>query len=310
MAIDVRDPSPEYLDFWREYHLCTLTTPRPNGTPHVVAVGATYDPEAGLARVITNTHSRKAAHVRVGGDEGVRVAICQVSRGRWATLEGVARVVEDEEAVAEAVRRYAERYQRTPAPNPDRIAIEVTLTRAMGNVRVPAPRETTLTGERVTLRTATRADIPALVAIRETPEVYGRWRGGEDLTEAVSDDLANADSETLVVLHEGDVVGAIQWYSEDEPDYRHAGMDLYLSPTVHGRGLGTDSVRTLARHLFDEHGFHRLVIDPAADNAAALACYRKVGFQPVGTMRQYERDVDGKGWHDGLLLDLLADELT
>lgn len=132
MAIDVRDPSPEYLGFWREYHLCTLTTLRQDGTPHVVAVGATYDPEAGLARVITNAHSHKVANVRAAGEEGARVAVCQVDRGRWATLEGLARVVTDEEAVAEAVRRYAERYQRTPAPNPDRVALEITLTRAMG----------------------------------------------------------------------------------------------------------------------------------------------------------------------------------
>ncbi|MBB1242022.1 TIGR03618 family F420-dependent PPOX class oxidoreductase [Streptomyces durbertensis] len=132
MAIDVRDPDPAYLEFWREYHLCTLTTIRPDGTPHVVAVGATYDPEAGVARVITNRHSRKVANVLAAGSEGARVAICQVAKARWATLEGVARVVTDADAVADAVRRYAERYQRTPAPNPDRVLIEVRLTRAMG----------------------------------------------------------------------------------------------------------------------------------------------------------------------------------
>ncbi|MBB1254580.1 pyridoxamine 5'-phosphate oxidase family protein [Streptomyces alkaliterrae] len=132
MAIDVRDPDPTYLEFWREYHLCTLTTIRPDGTPHVVAVGATYDPEAGVARVITNKNSRKVAHVLAAGPEGARVAICQVAKARWATLEGVGRVVTDPEAVADAVRRYAERYQRTPAFNPDRVVIEVRLTRAMG----------------------------------------------------------------------------------------------------------------------------------------------------------------------------------
>ena len=55
-------------------------------------------------------------------------------------------------------------------------------------------------------------------------------------------------------------------------------------------------------------GHHRLVIDPAADNAAAIRCYSKVGFRPVGVMRKYERGVDGT-WHDGLLMDLLAHEL-
>ncbi|MBD0712021.1 MULTISPECIES: pyridoxamine 5'-phosphate oxidase family protein [unclassified Streptomyces] len=132
MATDPRNPSDSYLSFWREYHICTLTTPRPDGTPHVVAVGVTYDPENGFARVITNRKSRKAAHVRAAGEAGARVAVCQVDKGRWATLEGVARLRTEPEAVADAVARYAERYGRTPEPNPDRVVIEITLTRAMG----------------------------------------------------------------------------------------------------------------------------------------------------------------------------------
>ncbi|HET6857218.1 MAG TPA: TIGR03618 family F420-dependent PPOX class oxidoreductase [Streptomyces sp.] len=136
MAEDVRNPSPEYLAFWREYHLSTLTTPRPDGSPHVVPVGVTYDPEAGLARVITNKNSTKAANVQAAGAAGARVAVCQVQRGHWATLEGRAVVRTEPELIADAVRRYAERYERTPAPNPDRVLIEITLERAMG--RAPA----------------------------------------------------------------------------------------------------------------------------------------------------------------------------
>ncbi|MGW2521813.1 pyridoxamine 5'-phosphate oxidase family protein [Streptomyces sp. NPDC001617] len=125
-------PDPSYLTFWRERHLCTLTTPRPDGSPHVVPVGVTYDPQARLARVITNKSSSKVAHVRAAGAEGARVAVCQVDGRRWATLEGRAFVRTDPERVAEAVRRYAERYERMPAPNPARVVIEIELTRAMG----------------------------------------------------------------------------------------------------------------------------------------------------------------------------------
>ncbi|MEL7210252.1 MAG: GNAT family protein, partial [Actinomycetota bacterium] len=92
-----------------------------------------------------------------------------------------------------------------------------------------------------------------------------------------------------------------------DPDYRHAGIDIFVDPAVHGRGHGTDALRTLCRHLFDVEGHHRLTIDPAADNAAAIRTYEKVGFRPVGRMRAYERGLDGT-WHDGLLMDLLADE--
>ncbi|GAA0687738.1 GNAT family protein [Kitasatospora atroaurantiaca] len=169
--------------------------------------------------------------------------------------------------------------------------------------------ETTLHGTAVTLRPATGEDVPVLAGIRAAPEVYARWRGGEDLTAEVADGLAEPGTSTLAIEYGGRVVGAIQWHAETEPDYRHAGIDIYLDPAVHGRGLGTDAVRTLARHLVTDHRFHRLVIDPAADNAAAIRCYAKVGFRPVGVMRDYERGPDGS-WHDGLLMDLLADDLT
>lgn len=130
--VDPLRPDPAYLGFWRERHLCTLTTLRPNGTPHVVPVGVTYDPEAGLARVITNKASRKAGNVRAAGPEGAPVAVCQADGRRWATLEGRALVHTDPDRVADAVNRYAERYGRMPAPNPDRVVIEIALTRAMG----------------------------------------------------------------------------------------------------------------------------------------------------------------------------------
>ncbi|WP_370409884.1 GNAT family N-acetyltransferase [Streptomyces fradiae] len=167
---------------------------------------------------------------------------------------------------------------------------------------------TELQGALVVLRPTTTEDVPALAAIRATPEVRARWRGGEDLEAEIAADLEDPDSHAFTVRHGQRIVGMIQWYAEDDPDYRHAGIDVFLDPAVHGGGLGTDAVRTLARHLVDDHGHHRLVIDPAADNAAAIRCYEKVGFRPVGVMRRYERGPD-ETWHDGLLMDLLAEEL-
>ncbi|MFD9727761.1 GNAT family N-acetyltransferase [Streptomyces sp. NPDC059072] len=167
---------------------------------------------------------------------------------------------------------------------------------------------TVLCGNAVELRPAQRHHVPELATIRATPEVRARWRGGPDLEAEVAEDLTDPATHCLTIHHQDRVVGMIQWHAEEEPDYRHAGIDLFLDPAVHGRGLGTDAVGTLARHLVRDLGFHRLVIDPAADNAAAIRCYTKVGFRPVGIMRQYERGADGT-WHDGLLMDLLAEEL-
>ncbi|MCM2391302.1 pyridoxamine 5'-phosphate oxidase family protein [Streptomyces albipurpureus] len=133
MAHDLSHLSPEYLAFWRERHLCTLTTLRADGSPHVVPVGVTYDPDEQIARVIANRHSRKIAHILQSADTGgARVAVCQLERRRWATLEGLARVRTEPELVADAERRYAERYERTPRPNPDRVVVEIAVNRALG----------------------------------------------------------------------------------------------------------------------------------------------------------------------------------
>ncbi|QEU92961.1 pyridoxamine 5'-phosphate oxidase family protein [Streptomyces kanamyceticus] len=136
--IDPRNPPADFLGFWRERHLCTLTTLRPDGTPHVVPVGVTYDPEAGVARVLARKTSRKVVHVlaAAGVDgPGARVAVCQFAGRRWATLEGRAEIKTDPAEIDAAERRYEERYERRPSPNPDRVLIEITVTRALGKPR-------------------------------------------------------------------------------------------------------------------------------------------------------------------------------
>ncbi|MGW3044714.1 pyridoxamine 5'-phosphate oxidase family protein [Kitasatospora sp. NPDC001159] len=131
MAHDPRDLDEAFRAFWRERHISTLTTTRPDGSPHVVPVGVTFEPETGIARVITSRTSRKARNVAAAGPEGLRVAVCQVDRARWSTLEGVAVLRDQPEQVADAERRYAERY-RTPRENPDRVVIEITVERVLG----------------------------------------------------------------------------------------------------------------------------------------------------------------------------------
>jgi PPOX class probable F420-dependent enzyme len=121
----------DLVAFWTERHLCTLTTLRADGTPHVVPVGATLDLTAGVARVIASRESAKVRHVAAAGPGGAPVAICQVDGRRWSTVEGRAVVRDDPAAVAEAERRYAGRYRR-PRPNPERVVLEVTVTRMLG----------------------------------------------------------------------------------------------------------------------------------------------------------------------------------
>ncbi len=167
-----------------------------------------------------------------------------------------------------------------------------------------------LNGEQVTLRAPMAADVPRLVAIRRSPPVATWWgdEPADELTAEFGNQVGAADNTLLVIDVEDATVGAIQWYANDDPQFRHAGMDIFLDPAVRGRGLGPDAIRTLVRHLIAVHGFHRFVIDPNAANDAAIRCYTKVGFRPVGVMREYEA-LDSRTWRDGLLMDLLAREL-
>ena len=129
MAYDPSHLSDEVLAFLAERHLATLTTMRPDGSPHVVAVGFTWDDDAGLVRVITFAPSRKARNV--AARPGSRAAVCQVDGGRWLTLEGTAVVTAEPHRVADAVGRYAERY-RPPGVRDDRVAIEIHVDRVLG----------------------------------------------------------------------------------------------------------------------------------------------------------------------------------
>jgi aminoglycoside 6'-N-acetyltransferase len=179
-----------------------------------------------------------------------------------------------------------------------------------------------LTGEKVLLRPVRPGEEEILTRILATPEVAPWWSmpDAEELAGMMAIVVGHAGVSAAEVgsaaeaRGEGEnrddaVVGAIEFDEENTPDYRHAGIDIFLDPGYHGRGLGADAVRTLARWLIEERGHHRLTIDPAAANIAAIRCYAKVGFRPVGVMRQYERAPQTGLWRDGLLMDLLATEL-
>jgi aminoglycoside 6'-N-acetyltransferase len=156
----------------------------------------------------------------------------------------------------------------------------------------------------IVLRPLGDGDEAELSRIHSTPEVT-RWWGEPEPGFPWSDD---PDSVRLAIELDGALVGMIQFSEEPTPRYRHASIDLFLDPAVHGRGVGSETVRRLVRMLFEERGHRRVTIDPALANHAAIRAYEKVGFRRVGVMRGYERDPSGEGWHDGLLMELLAED--
>lgn len=163
-------------------------------------------------------------------------------------------------------------------------------------------------GDRVVLRLLAEADVARIGELGSDPEVARWWPGLTHEYLGVKARGEDEDTVVFAIVADGEVAGMIQYYEEADEEYRHAGMDLFLGVPFQDRGLGTDAVRTMARHLIDERGHHRLVIDPDAENLRAIRCYEKVGFRRVGVLREYWHGPDGR-WRDGVLLDLLAREL-
>lgn len=156
------------------------------------------------------------------------------------------------------------------------------------------------------LRPLAAGDEAELLRIHRHPEIQRWW---DDPAENFPHD-DEPGTTRFVIEHDGRVAGLIQYWEEPEPKYRHAGIDVFVDPELRGRGIGTDAVRRLVRHLIDDLCHHRITIDPAVDNTAAIRAYEKAGFRPVGVMRAAERDAGGEGWHDCLFMELLAGEET
>ena len=151
----------------------------------------------------------------------------------------------------------------------------------------------------MTLRPLGEADIPELTRIIETPAVARWWDDGAPWQEPGTTMLT-------IVVDDGRIAGLIQYGEERDRKYRHASIDIFVDPALHGRGIGTEAIRRLARQLIEVHGHHRITIDPAAHNHQAIRAYEKAGFTAVGVMRRYERDMTTGEWHDGLLMELIG----
>jgi aminoglycoside 6'-N-acetyltransferase len=154
----------------------------------------------------------------------------------------------------------------------------------------------------VVVRPLAPADAEPLRRIRLTPEVHRWWDDLED--DFPLGDEPDATRFTIEV--DGAAAGMVQYTEEPEPKYRHAAIDIFLDPALRGRGIGTEALRWVVRHLIDDRGHHRITIDPAAGNAAAIRSYEKAGFRRVGVLRLAERDTGGGGWHDALLMELVV----
>jgi aminoglycoside 6'-N-acetyltransferase len=134
-----------------------------------------------------------------------------------------------------------------------------------------------------------------------------KWWGEAEEPERLRDNL-RMDGDAFAIEVDGELAGWLGFVEETEPEYRSVSFDISLSESFQGKSLGPDALRTLIRWFADERGHHRFTIDPSMLNDRAIKAYEAVGFKPVGVMRKAELLRDGE-WHDGLLMDLLIEEL-
>jgi len=163
-----------------------------------------------------------------------------------------------------------------------------------------------LTTARLRLRGVQEEDVPTLRAIRAHPEVAAWWHPAEP--DWPFEDFPGATRWLVELIGAsslgpaGAIVGYVQAYEEDTPEYDVCGLDLFLAASVRRHGLGREVVVAVRDWLVHARGHHLVQIDPAAHNEAAIACYRSCGFVPIGVLPDRERDTDMRGWHDSLLM--------
>jgi aminoglycoside 6'-N-acetyltransferase len=156
---------------------------------------------------------------------------------------------------------------------------------------------TELRGDIVMLKPVRFDDAARLRAIHAEPAVAAWWGSMED--EFPFDE---PESTRFTIWVDGQVAGMVQYGEEDEPDYRHAWVDIFVATELHGRGVGSDAVRTMVRHLVEARRHHRITIDPSVDNVAAVRAYEKAGFRRIGVMELAERSPEGR-WRNALFME-------
>jgi aminoglycoside 6'-N-acetyltransferase len=114
------------------------------------------------------------------------------------------------------------------------------------------------------------------------------------------------ESQRFAIVVDGEIAGLIQWGDDSYEHNRHAYVDIFLGDDFAGRGIGTDAIRQITRLLVDEHGYHRITLDPAVENEAAIRSYEKAGFRRVGTLERASRGHPSAEWRDELLMELVV----
>ena len=143
--------------------------------------------------------------------------------------------------------------------------------------------------------------VGALRELHQQPEVLKWWGPMEP-----GFPFDEPESTRYAIVADNEVVGLVQHGEEEWPDNRHAYIDIFIGDDRSGRGLGTEVMRHVIRMLIEDHGHHRIVIDPAVENEPAIRCYEKAGFERIGVSRRSYRETWANEWRDELLMEYVV----
>jgi aminoglycoside 6'-N-acetyltransferase len=159
-----------------------------------------------------------------------------------------------------------------------------------------------IAGDRLVLEPVRQEHVQRLRQLRATPDVARWWDPAPEGWPLEPE----ADLTRLALVVDGEVSGYVQFWEEPDPSGRHADVDIFLGPGAQGRGLGTEAMRTVVRHLIEDRGHHRITLGTSVDNKRAIHVYEKVGFRRVGVMRKAALNHLSGEWEDELLMELVV----
>lgn len=129
-------------------------------------------------------------------------------------------------------------------------------------------------------------DYPRILDWLARPHVKAWWDDGDDTIEKVAqhyDLTAPGTARFILMIHPGESetpavpIGYFQYYILPDGTI---GTDQFIGEEQYlDRGMGTCALRHFVTLILERHRPGRIILDPSPQNARAIRCYEKVGFQ-------------------------------
>lgn len=166
----------------------------------------------------------------------------------------------------------------------------------------------------VSFRRATLDDVPFLAGLAGDPDVEPFLAASRPSTaDALAEQVARSSREpdvfgVLLIEADGERAGTVTWEVVNRRSRIASLSGLAIAPSFRGHGVGVEAARTVQRHLFGEHGFHRLQMEVYGFNERGLQHAERAGWVREGVRRKaYWRN---ETWVDGVLFGLVEEDLA